>query len=102
MVLTIVMLDTRTDLEVRKILYAELRKIRQNNIRYNQYFDALVTTRLSEGAERVFQRLLRARMRVPYVEKNRPVGLPRPHRARPLARIVLRARNIARKLFRSK
>lgn len=70
----IVMLDRLTPHDVRRILYSRLRKIRDDNVRFNDYFAQQYSSRLSLRAEETLQRLLRARMRIPHTEKVRPLG----------------------------
>lgn len=62
-VIVIVVQDDRLDEELRRILYGELRKIREQNIRFTDFFARLLAGRVSKGAEKARQRFVRAKMR---------------------------------------
>jgi hypothetical protein len=71
-VIFISMQKNRSAVDIRRIVYAELAKIRRQNIRYNDYFANLLSTRLSPTAERARIRILRSRMHDARYARPRP------------------------------
>lgn len=62
-VIVAVIRDDSTDEDIRTMLYEELKRIREQNIRFDQYFRELLAYPISRGAECVRQRLIRAKTR---------------------------------------
>lgn len=74
-VIVIVVKDSRTDHDLRMIIYGQLRRVRRENIRYEDFFANLMRQRLTRHAERFRKRLVRARAQPPrpYVVVQNPI-----------------------------